>query len=136
MSSYKHFSILPFDPLITPIPKISLPIDWYDFQRQLQILCPEHEIRTGITDGEKYLHLITNEELEGSATWIEGYSDFNISYWPIPFSTRLVLWYRNYIPLSYPLYFLIPEDGYVAELTADLTLDDIEKMYPFPKSKG
>ena len=59
-------------------------------------------------------------------------SQFCVSGWPKRMAKELIFWYRHYVPLEYPLFLLIPEYGYVAELTGDTTLDDIEKMYPFP----
>ena len=139
MSHNYYFNIIPFDPSIIPNPQIPLPIDWEDFQRQLQIICPDGEIETGAADGEKFLYLRIDHEQMGEdwvvAIFDEGYSVFQVSVWPKRLAKAIIFWYRHYIPASYPLYSVIPAYGNVTELTADITLDDIEKLYPFPMSE-
>ena len=137
MSHNYYFNILPFDPWIVPNPKIPLPLDWEDFQHQLQIICPDGEIEAGMRDNEKFLRLRIHHEEMGEwvvAIFDEGYSVFLISLWPKQLAKAIVHWYRQYIPANYRLYSVIPDFGEVTELSPDLTLEDIEKLYPFPMS--
>ncbi len=134
MSNHTYFDIMPFDPMVIPNPKIALPFDWEDFQHQLQIICPDSEIRTEITDGEKYLDLfITLEQDEpwAVAHFLGSYNVFMISLWPKRLAKEILLWYRRYIPPSYRLFSVIEEYGEVTELPVDITSDDIEKLYPY-----
>jgi hypothetical protein len=130
------FDILPYSPWLVPSPKVDLDIDWDDFAHQLQALYPTGEIRRGtFVDGTAFLDLIISIESQPSrvmAVFTEADSNFSVRLWPKRLAKEIVLWYRHYIPLSYPLFAFILEYGQVTELKTDLTLDDIEKMYPFP----
>src|SRR5690348_15777895 len=98
MSHNYYFNIIPFNPSIIPNPQIPLPIDWDDFQRQLQIICPGSELRIGMTDGEPFLRLYITDEKIGPwivAYFLEGYSVFLVSLWPKRLAKELILWYRQ-----------------------------------------
>jgi hypothetical protein len=136
MSSYQYFDILPFDPLLDTAPQITLPFDRDDLVRQLQAKCPNSEIRVSSTDGGlAAIYLYISHEVYGPwvvAQFTEPYDTFHVSLWPKRLAKELIRWYRSYIPLSYPLFILYPDTGYVAELPANVSLEELENMYPFP----
>ncbi|MFN8372244.1 MAG: hypothetical protein U0694_05125 [Anaerolineae bacterium] len=137
MSNRLVFDILPFDPLVTPDAKIHLPIDLDDFVRQLQNTYPNGEIRVTKNEGNTSIDLSIWTETEGRwcvANFSETHNYFWVSGWPKRIAKELILWYRRYIPPKYPLFLVIPEYGYVTELTAHLSSNEIEKMYPYPVS--
>ena len=137
MSQDYYFDIMPFDPLVDSDSKVELPIDWDDFARQLQILCPAGEIRSGTAEWGNYLRFYIYDERQGPwvvVNVIHEYSVIEVSIWPKRLAKEIILWYRHYIPSSYNLFCVIAAYGEVTELTADITSDDIEKLYPFPVS--
>ena len=139
MSSYQYFDILPFDSTVspdTPDTPAPVPIDLDDFAQRLQDQCPTGKIRI-IGSGEE-THIVLYISTEHEEDWVlfnfylwENSPIVQISYWPNRFSKALVFWYRHYIPMHFPLFLVIPEKDYIAELTAQTSLDDIEQMYPF-----
>lgn len=135
MSHRLVFDILPFDPMILPNPQISLPIDFDDFAAQLQAIIPDSEIRIKKKQEEIYIDLFITHEKVGR-WFIAGFDDvYDVLYvagWPKCIAKALILWYRSYISSSYPLFLVIPEYGFVAEITVDTSAEDIENMYPYP----
>ena len=135
MSHDPYFNIIPFDPLVVPNPKIQLPIDFDDFAQQLQKLQPTGELRINKSNGEVDINLHISTEKYGShivAHFIEDFNQFCVSLWPKRLSKEIIFWYRHYIPMNYSLFLVVPEYGDVTELAPNITLDDIEKLYPFP----
>ncbi|MEO8613478.1 MAG: hypothetical protein ABI690_36655 [Chloroflexota bacterium] len=140
MSHHYYFDLIPFDPLdpmVNSNTKVELPIDWDDFAHQLQILCPTGEIHTNTADSGKHIRFYIYDERQDPwvmVNVIDEHSVIQVSLWPKRLAKEIILWYRQYVPASYPLFCVIEEFGDVTELTADLTSDDIEKLYPFPVS--
>jgi hypothetical protein len=135
MGNQLYFDILPFDPTVTPDAKIHLPIDLDDFARQLRDKWPNGDVLVDKSEGEADITFYITTEKYGRwlvAGFIENYSQFYVSGWPKRIAKELIFWYRHYVPMKYPLFLVIPESGFVAELTDHTSLDDIEKMYPFP----
>jgi hypothetical protein len=134
MGNELTFDILPFDPMVIPNPQIALPIDFDDFAQQLRDKWPAGEVSIHTAEGETCirLYITTRYGPWNVAGFIEGYSQFYVEGWPKRIAKELIFWYRQYIPTNYPLFLVIPESGYIAELTAQTSLDDIERMYPFP----
>jgi hypothetical protein len=135
MGNLLIFYILPFDPNLVIDSKENLPVDFNDFARTLQQKWPEAQIAVNQQGEEKTISLYINTAKEG--LWnVAGYSEnptqLYVTAWPKRTAKELILWYRNYIPSEYSLFLLIPEDGYVVELKPQLSLEDIETMYPFP----
>ena len=134
MSHELVFTILPFNPLITPDAKIQLPVDHDDLIRQLQRLWPSGEVTSFTSEGDTVIRLYIPTKREGNwniASFLDDYSIFEVSGWPKPAAKKIILWYRQYIPMRYPLFLVIPEDGSVTELTASTSSDDIDKLYPY-----
>ena len=139
MSHELIFDILPFDPLIVPNHEIRLPIDVDDLLIQLQKKVPNAETQIRKSEGVLEILVYIHTEQYGPrivATYIEDHklSQFNVNGWPKRIARELIFWYRHYVPLSYPLFLVIPSRGFVAELTIDTMLEDIDKMYPFAVS--
>jgi hypothetical protein len=135
MDNQLTFDILPFDPMVTPDGGIQLPLDLDDFICQLRAKFANGEINTNKSGEETHIRLYIATEQYGQllvAQFTESPSYFFVSGWPKRMAKELILWYRHYVPISYPLFLIIPEPLFVAELTANTTLEDIEKMYPFP----
>jgi hypothetical protein len=135
MGNQLYFDILPFDPNVVLDAKIQLPIDLDDFAQQLRDKYLAGEVHIDKTEGKRNVTLSISTEKYGPwivAGFIENHSYFYVSGWPKRMAKELILWYRHLVPMNYPLFLVIPEDGFVAELTAQTTLADIEKMYPFP----
>jgi hypothetical protein len=137
MSNQLIFDILPFDPIHAPTTTIKLPLDLDDFAQQLREKWPAGEVRIGKNKEGTSVKLYLPIQRYGPwivAGLIEIDSYFYVSGWPKQIAKELILWYRHYVPLSYPLFLVVPETENVYELTANTTSDDIEKMYPFPVS--
>jgi len=135
MGNQLIFDILPFDPTVTPDAKIQLPIDLDDFARQLRDKWPTGEIHIDKSGGETEIRLYISTERYGPwiiAGFLENHSNFYVAGWPKRMAKELIFWYRQYVSPKYPLFLVIPDSGYVAELTEHISLDDIENMYPFP----
>lgn len=135
MSNKLVFHILPFDPRTVLDSKLQLPIDLDDFARQLQDTWPTGEVHINRSDVGTNIRFYISTQEQGPwvvAAFTEYPSQLQVSGWPKRIAKEIIFWYRHYIPINHPLFLLIPESGYVTELTAYTTLDDIEHMYPFP----
>jgi hypothetical protein len=131
MGNLYYFDIVPFDPLIVPNVKVHLPIDFDDFVQQVRARWPIEEVRIHKTDEETSIDFYISTKRVGPwvmATFLEGWSDFCVSVWPKSMAKEIILWYRQYIDLSYRLFMVIAAIGDVVELTAQTSTDDIEKM--------
>ena len=130
-----EFDILPYNPITTPDAKIQLPIDLKDLTQQFRDKWPIGEIRLDkdLANPDVTLCIpIKNYGPRIVAGYIVNYSYFYVSGWPKHIAKELIFWYRHYVPSVYPLFLIIPESGYITELPTNVTLDDIENMYPFP----
>ena len=137
MGNRLTFDILPFDPIAAPATTIKLPIDLDDFAQQLQKKWPAGEVCVDKSSEGAVVRLnisIPEDERWIVAGFIENCSYFYVSGWPKHIAKALILWYRQYVPLSYRLFLVVPETENVYELTANTTFDAIEEMYPFPVS--
>ncbi len=136
MSNHLYFDILPFNPLdpsSMPNPRYILPVDLKEFAQKLREQFPDFVINEEMDNDESYIRVAFNHEIEGRyilATYLPEYCDFNVSAWPKSKSKRLIFWYRQYISSDYRLFLIIPEDGFVAEIKPDISLADIENLYP------
>lgn len=135
MSHELIFTILPFDPLIVPNLEIKLPIDVDDLANQFRKKFPDADVDIRQDNETTDIRVYISTEKQGP--WIitefsEDDSILHVNGWPKRIAKELVFWYRGHIPQTYPLFLVIADHGYVAELTASTTLDDIENMYPFP----
>ena len=137
MSHELVFDILAFDLLIVPNRVVQLPVDVDELANRLREKLPDAEVELHTSEGESHIRVYIQTEKYGPrivATFIENYSQFNVYGWPKRIAKELIFWYRHYIPLSYPLFLVIPYTGFVAELTANTSLEDIDNMYPYPVS--
>ncbi len=133
MSNELIFNLLPFDPMIVPNHYIQLPIDVDDLANWLQEILPNGQIEISGKSGDKYITVYIQTEEYGEWNVVgydEGISSLSVKGWPKRIAKEIIFRYRHYVPLSNPLFLVIPITGYVTELSADVTLDDIEKMYP------
>ena len=136
MSNELIFDILSFDPLIVPNREVQLPIDVADLASQLQEKLPDADLEFHKSESQSTIRVYIQTEKYGPRILVtfhqdDDFSQFNVYGWPKYISRELIYWYRQYIPISYPLFLVIPSRGYVAELTADTSLEDIDKMYPY-----
>ncbi|MCL4247415.1 MAG: hypothetical protein KJ065_04615 [Anaerolineae bacterium] len=137
MSSELVFTILPFDPWVTPGNEVRLPIDLDDFARQLQAKWPGSEIKIHRSEEGRIARLYVPTRTQGKwniAGFEEDYSQLYVSGWPKSTAKEIILWYRHYVPICYRLFLVTPENDHAVELTENITLDDIEEMYPYPVS--
>jgi hypothetical protein len=135
MSNPLMFDILPFDPTVIPNPEVRLPIDLDDLVQQLQENWPGGEVLVDKTEGDASIRLYVSIEDYGEwilGGFIERHSYFYVMGWPRRMAKDLIHWYRQYIPARITLYIVVSDVGNVTELKPDITLDDIEKLYPFP----
>jgi hypothetical protein len=134
VSHWLGFYVLPFDWRLTSQAEIQLPINIDDFAQHLQAVYPAGEVRVVTVEGSTAVRLyITTEQLE---PWVVGNLSqgkntiLDISAWPKPLAVRLILWYREYVSLKYPLFLVISDTGEGIELTGITSAQDIENLYP------
>lgn len=135
MSDELIFTILPFDPRVTPDNEVRLPIDLDNFTHQLREKWPNAEINIYKSEEGTIVRLYVSTRTQGEwnvAGFEENYSQLYVSGWPKPIAKEIILGYRHYVPTHNRLFLVTPENDYTAELTANTSLNDIEKMYPFP----
>jgi hypothetical protein len=134
MSHWLGFNVLPFDWRLTPQAEIQLPIDLDDFAQQLHAVYPAGEVnvfndKTSIT-----------VRLEITTAWGDPWmlaqldqgrnTILDIDAWPKPLAVRIILWYRQYVSLKYPLFLIVSDTGEGIELTKDTSPQDVENVYP------
>lgn len=135
MGNQLAFDILPFDPTVTPSARTQLPIDLENVAHELRTRWPNGQVRVTQIGEQPIVRLYISTEQEGPwvvAEYTENPSFFWVSGWPKRIAKELILWYRHYVPMNYPLFLIIREDCFVTELTERTTLDDLENMYPYP----
>jgi hypothetical protein len=134
MSHWLGFNILPFDWKLTPQAEIQLPVDLDDFAKRLQAIYPAGEVNVFNHESSTTIRLYIS--IEPSVPWMVAQLDqgkntiLDVSAWPKPLAVRLVLWYRQYINLKYPLFLIISDTGKGIELTENTSQQDVEDVYP------
>src|SRR5215207_8704878 len=134
MSHELIFSILPFDPWLTPEDEIRLSIDLDNLKQQLQDKWPNVKITTYKDAEGEVVRLYISTKSQGEwniAGYSTDYCQFYVNGWPKPIAKEIILWYRQFVPEQYRLFLVSPENDYAAELTSNNTLDDIESFYPY-----
>jgi hypothetical protein len=105
-----------------------------DFTKRLQTQCPTGEVRVVKHEGSVEIILYISVEQHGP--WVvaslshDNSTIFEISAWPKSLAVKLILWYRQYIGHSYPLFLVVYPTGEGIELTVNTSPQDIENLFP------
>lgn len=111
-----------------------MPIDVDDFAQRLQAECPSGEITIVNHEGSTVVRLYVLTEQNDPwvvANLICGKpTQLEISAYPKSLAVQLILWYRHYLSLKYPLFLVVANDGDQIELTELTSAKDVEDHFP------
>jgi hypothetical protein len=134
MSHRLGFDILPFDWKSTQQVEIQIPIDLDDFAHSLQAVYPAGEINLFKHEDSTTVRLYISVEQYGPwmvAQLAQGKNTIlDVSAWPKLLAIKIILWYRQYINLKYPLFLIVSDTGEGIELRSDTSQQEIENVYP------